>query len=80
MQTTPDGRRLSALTFTYMHLLLKTANHIALLLPGNTHSEKQADYVKALCRKVFEKHQQFLEHSEKASFRTLSGLSYDVTF
>ena len=61
------------MTFTYMHLLLKAANHVALLLPSNTDSKNQADYAKALCRQVFDKHQQFLEQSQKASFRTLSG-------
>ena len=56
-----------------MHLLLKAANHVALLLPKHIESEKQIKYAKKVCEEVFDSHPEFLEQNREASFRTLSG-------
>ena len=76
IQETPSGDGVHSLTLTYQHLLLKAANHIALLLPHLTQSEKQHKHSKRICQQVFEKHQQFVKQTQEASFRTLSDPKY----
>ncbi|KAK3092117.1 hypothetical protein FSP39_025371, partial [Pinctada imbricata] len=42
----PDGESMKALKFIFMHLLLKTANHVALLLPST--DSNQSEYSKRI--------------------------------
>ena len=69
------AKNLKQLTFVFMHLLLKTSNHVALLLPSSQHSPRQHDVARRLCQQVFERHQQFVEQTQLAAFQTLSSES-----
>lgn len=73
-----DGKMYSvrAVTMSFMHLLIKVANHVALLLPCNTDSEEQQKRALEICTLAFSMHPQFLQQSRNASFRTLSDPQY----
>lgn len=75
-QTTSDGTPVRNLMFTYMSLLMKTANHVALLIPDKTTSEGQRKHAKEICEIAFAKHPQFVSQASEASFRTLSDPKY----
>ncbi|CAL1534431.1 unnamed protein product [Lymnaea stagnalis] len=72
----PNGMKVQALVFSYMHLMLKAANHIALLLPDDKMSEKQATMTRLVCEVAFKEHPQFVEQTQLAAFRTLSDPKY----
>ena len=57
---------------TYMSLLLKTANHLALLLPEFTDTKKQSDNNRLICSEVLASHPEFMQHSHVASLSALS--------
>lgn len=61
---------------TFMHLLLKAANHLALLMPGVSASGKQQQYADDVCQRVFAKHTHLAELGRTAAFRTLSDPKY----
>ena len=71
-----DGRTVGAVTMTFLHLLMKAANHVALLLPHMTENDKQKEMYSEICETVFAKHSQFVEQCRQASFRTLSNPKY----
>ncbi|XP_064606212.1 DNA excision repair protein ERCC-6-like 2 [Liolophura sinensis] len=75
-QTSSDGTPVRNLMFTYMSLLMKTANHVALLIPNKTTSEGQRKHAKEICEIAFAKHPQFVSQASEASFRTLSDPKY----
>jgi hypothetical protein len=55
-----------------MHLLLKAASHIALLLPSHTSNENQKKEAEKICKTVFCQHPQFIRQTREAAFKTLS--------
>ena len=61
---------------TFMHLLLKAANHLALLMPGVSSSDKQQQYADDVCQRVFAKYEHLAELGCTAAFRTLSDPKY----
>ncbi|ELU06400.1 hypothetical protein CAPTEDRAFT_223034 [Capitella teleta] len=67
-----DGRSIASVTLSFMHLLLKTANHAALLLPKFTNNETQKKQAEEICLKAFERHPEFMKDASRATFRTLS--------
>ncbi len=75
-QETSDGRKLNAVTLSFMHLLLKAANHVALLMPSRTASIEQQKKAKEICQVAFASHPEFLQLTREASFRTLSDPKY----
>lgn len=76
LQYSADGTKAWALVFSFMHLLLKTANHTALLIPDKSTKKKQAILAKSVCETAFKDHSQFLEQAQTAVFRTLSDPKY----
>lgn len=71
-QKASDGRSIASVTLSFMHLLLKTANHAALLLPKFTNNETQKKQAEEICLKAFERHPEFMKDASRATFRTLS--------
>ncbi|KAI8773176.1 DNA excision repair protein ERCC-6 2, partial [Biomphalaria glabrata] len=72
-----DGTKIWSMIFSFMHLLLKAANHIALLIPNNNKlNDKQARLAKSVCELAFRDHPHFVEQTSTASFRTLSDAKY----
>ncbi|XP_033636346.1 DNA excision repair protein ERCC-6-like 2 isoform X2 [Asterias rubens] len=72
----PDGEKVKSLTLTFMSLLIKVANHIALLTPDVSMSNKQRQRAKKYCDIAFARHPQFVTLSREARFCTLSDPSY----
>ncbi|KAJ8306294.1 hypothetical protein KUTeg_016839 [Tegillarca granosa] len=70
---TPDGSTVTSLMFTFMHLLLKTANHVALLTPDKATNDKLSHCSKEVCQNVFEKFPEFFNETKEATFKTLSN-------
>ena len=68
----PDDKSVRSLTMSYMHLLLKAASHIALLLPSHTNNENQKREAEIICKTVFSDHPQFIRQTREAAFKTLS--------
>ncbi|XP_067677911.1 DNA excision repair protein ERCC-6-like 2 [Haliotis asinina] len=75
-KVSPEGHNITSVMFSFMHLLLKTANHVALLTPHANSSLQQLKRTKEVCKIAFKDHPQFLEQSREASFRTLSDPKY----
>ena len=76
LQKTSDGQHVSAITLTFMHLLSKAANHVGLLIPGRSASEKQENKAQEICQAAFASHPEFLQQSREAAYRTLSNPKY----
>jgi len=62
----PDGAVVKHATMTFMSLLLKTANHLALLLPEFTNTKKQSVYNLAVCNELLASHPELVQHSMSA--------------
>ncbi|KAH9510325.1 DNA excision repair protein ERCC-6-like 2 [Bulinus truncatus] len=72
-----DGSKIRSMVFSFMHILLKAANHIALLIPDNNKlNNKQAILAKNVCEIAFKDHPHFIGQTSTASFRTLSNPKY----
>lgn len=67
---------MKSLMFTFMHLLLKTSNHVALLIPTRKTSEKQAKMARVICEAALKEHPEFVVQTMEASFKTLSDPKY----
>ncbi|XP_014679912.1 PREDICTED: DNA excision repair protein ERCC-6-like 2, partial [Priapulus caudatus] len=65
-----------SLTFTYLSLLLKTANHAALLIPDASTSELQVSTAREICERVLSHCPEFVDQTRHAAFRTLSDPKY----
>ncbi len=52
LQNNSSGEPVGRLLFAFMHLLLKTSNHVALLLPDATSSDEQKTLSSDICRFV----------------------------
>ena len=77
LKKAPDGiHSVKGLTMTYMSLLLKTANHLALLLPEYTNVKTQSEYSGDICREVLASHPEFVQHSHTVSLSVLSQPKY----
>jgi len=59
-----------------MQLLLKTANHLALLCPKRTPSVGQKEHVRRFCSDIFRKNPSFSHLGEEAGFAALSEPVY----
>uniref|UniRef100_A0AAY5L448 Excision repair cross-complementation group 6-like 2 n=1 Tax=Esox lucius TaxID=8010 RepID=A0AAY5L448_ESOLU len=70
------GVRVSNLYFTYLTILRKVANHVALLQSTGNTSKKQEQYVAAVCEKVFQKFPDFTERCKQESFEAMSDPVY----
>ncbi|KAH3696910.1 hypothetical protein DPMN_084393, partial [Dreissena polymorpha] len=75
-KTAADGISVKSLRFTFMHLLLKTANHVALLIPTLKTSERQVKTAQEICKIAFKNHPEFVTQTCEAAFRTLSDPKY----
>ncbi|XP_062854395.1 DNA excision repair protein ERCC-6-like 2 [Trichomycterus rosablanca] len=64
------------LYFSYLAILRKVANHVALLQSREGTSEKQKKYVTAICEQVFKKFPEFSERCKQAAFEALSDPIY----
>ncbi|KAL8605870.1 hypothetical protein ACOMHN_040514 [Nucella lapillus] len=71
-----SARSPQSVMFTFLHVLLKTSNHIALLTPHGKMSPEQAKQARRLCDVAFRDHPEFMELARDAAFRTLSDPQY----
>ncbi|KAJ8285199.1 hypothetical protein GJAV_G00023440 [Gymnothorax javanicus] len=63
------------LYFSYLAILRKLSNHVALLQPKGA-SRKQEMYVNDICEKVFQKFPDFMQRQKEAAFEALSDPMY----
>uniref|UniRef100_A0A8C9R6U9 Excision repair cross-complementation group 6-like 2 n=1 Tax=Scleropages formosus TaxID=113540 RepID=A0A8C9R6U9_SCLFO len=62
--------------FSYLAILRKVANHVALLQPRGSTSKKQEQYVNEICEKVFQKFPGFTQRCKQAAFEAMSDPVY----
>ncbi|CDQ71022.1 unnamed protein product [Oncorhynchus mykiss] len=70
------GVRVTDLYFSYLAILRKVANHVALLQSKWNTSKKQEQYVNEICEKVFQKFPDFTEKCKQAAFEAMSDPMY----
>lgn len=75
-KTNPDGVKMKELYFSYLAILRKVANHVALLQSTASTSKKQEKYVGAICAKVFQKFPDFVQRCKDEAFEALSDPMY----
>ncbi|XP_066299011.1 DNA excision repair protein ERCC-6-like 2 [Branchiostoma lanceolatum] len=75
-KTNADGEKVKELMFSYLSVLLKVSNHVALLLPEMQGSKKALKRTQRVCDVVFRKHPHFVRLAREAAFRTLSDPKY----
>lgn len=71
-----DGVPVRNLYFSYLAILRKVANHVALLQSREGTSKKQEKYVTAICEQVFRKFPDFTERCKQAAFEAMSDPMY----
>lgn len=71
-----DGVPVRHLYFSYLAILRKVANHVALLQSREGTSKKQEKYVTAICERVFRKFPDFTERCKQAAFEAMSDPMY----
>ncbi|KAI7797376.1 putative DNA excision repair protein ERCC-6-like 2 [Triplophysa rosa] len=71
-----DGVPVRYLYFSYLAILRKVANHVALLQSREGTSKKQEKYVTAICERVFRKFPDFTERCKQAAFEAMSDPMY----
>lgn len=71
-----EGVAVGTLYFSYLTILRKVANHVALLQSSPDTSSKQVKYVTAICEKVFQKFPDFVQRCKQASFEAMSDPIY----
>ncbi|KAJ8262866.1 hypothetical protein COCON_G00153230 [Conger conger] len=64
------------LYFSYLAILRKLSNHVALLQPTGGSSKKQEQYVNEICEKVFQKFPEFVQRQREAAFEAMSDPVY----
>eukprot|EP00094_Tigriopus_californicus_P010514 TCALIF_10142-PA protein Name:"Similar to ERCC6L2 DNA excision repair protein ERCC-6-like 2 (Bos taurus)" AED:0.30 eAED:0.30 QI:0/0/0/0.5/1/1/2/0/963 len=64
------------IVFTFLHLFLKVANHVSLLLPYHTSSEIQRSEAERYCQIAFRETPEFLDASFRSRFEELSNPKY----
>uniref|UniRef100_A0A3Q1K274 Uncharacterized protein n=1 Tax=Anabas testudineus TaxID=64144 RepID=A0A3Q1K274_ANATE len=75
-KTNSEGVEIKALYFSYLAILRKVANHVALLQSTTGTSKKQEKYVSAICQKVFQKFPDFVQRCKDEAFEALSDPMY----
>ncbi|XP_060894756.1 DNA excision repair protein ERCC-6-like 2 isoform X1 [Labrus mixtus] len=75
-QANSDGVQIKGLYFSYLAILRKVANHVALLQSTAGTSKKQEKYVGKVCEKVFQKFPEFVQRCKDESFEALSDPMY----
>ncbi|KAJ7335597.1 hypothetical protein JRQ81_013538 [Phrynocephalus forsythii] len=74
-KTNANGEKMQALYFSYLTVLRKIANHVALLQTDNT-SKQQEAHITRVCSEVFSKFPDFVQLSKDAAFKTVSDPKY----
>nr|XP_043882381.1 DNA excision repair protein ERCC-6-like 2 isoform X1 [Solea senegalensis] len=74
--TNSDGVQMRDLYFSYLAILRKIANHVALLQSTAGTSKKQEKYLTAICQKVFQKFPDFVQRCKDEAFEALSDPMY----
>ncbi|XP_072372840.1 DNA excision repair protein ERCC-6-like 2 isoform X4 [Scyliorhinus torazame] len=75
-QQNQDGSTVRQIYFSYLAILRKVSNHVALLQPDENTSKMQASTVGRVCEQVFCKFPDFVQQSKEASFTTISDPKY----
>ncbi|XP_026125851.1 DNA excision repair protein ERCC-6-like 2 isoform X1 [Carassius auratus] len=71
-----NGVPVRYLYFSYLTILRKVANHVALLQSKEGTSKKQEKYVTAICEQVFRKFPDFIGRCKQAAFEAMSDPMY----
>ncbi|XP_026887493.2 DNA excision repair protein ERCC-6-like 2 [Electrophorus electricus] len=71
-----DGVPVKHMYFSYLAILRKVANHVALLQSKEGTSKTQEKYVNSICEKVFTKFPDFTERCKQAAFEAISDPKY----
>ncbi|XP_037350754.1 DNA excision repair protein ERCC-6-like 2 [Talpa occidentalis] len=74
-KTNSHGETVKTLYFSYLAVLQKVANHVALLQTAST-SKQQETLIKRICEQVFSRFPDFVQKSKDAAFETLSDPKY----
>ncbi|KAM4802966.1 DNA excision repair protein ERCC-6-like 2 isoform X1 [Urocitellus parryii] len=74
-KTNSRGETVQTLCLSYLAVLQKVANHVALLQAAST-SKQQETLIKRICDQVFSKFPDFVQKSKESSFETLSDPKY----
>ncbi|KAM4615933.1 DNA excision repair protein ERCC-6-like 2 isoform 2-T2 [Polymixia lowei] len=75
-ETNSEGVKMKELYFSYLAILRKVANHVALLQSTAGTSKKQKKYVSAVCEKVFQKFPDFVRRCKQEAFEAMSDPAY----
>ncbi|XP_044052654.1 DNA excision repair protein ERCC-6-like 2 isoform X2 [Siniperca chuatsi] len=75
-KTNSEGVQMKELYFSYLAILRKVANHVALLQSTAGTSKKQEKYVGGICAKVFQKFPDFVRRCKDEAFEALSDPMY----
>ncbi|XP_030620732.1 DNA excision repair protein ERCC-6-like 2 [Chanos chanos] len=75
-KTNADGVLVRHLYFSYLAILRKVANHVALLQSKEGTSKKQEKIVEDICKSVFQKFPEFTERCKQAAFEAMSDPVY----
>ncbi|KAM6169957.1 DNA excision repair protein ERCC-6-like 2 [Rhynchocyon petersi] len=70
-----QGETVKTLYFSYLSVLQKVANHVALLQTVGT-SEQQKTLISRICDQVFSRFPEFVQKSKDAAFETISDPKY----
>uniref|UniRef100_A0A7N9ATX9 Excision repair cross-complementation group 6-like 2 n=1 Tax=Mastacembelus armatus TaxID=205130 RepID=A0A7N9ATX9_9TELE len=71
-----EGVQIKDLYFSYLTILRKVANHVALLQSTTGTSKKQEKYVSAICQNVFQNFPDFVRRCKYEAFEALSDPVY----
>ncbi|KAL6049408.1 hypothetical protein STEG23_009486, partial [Scotinomys teguina] len=74
-KTNSKGEKVRTLCLSYLTVLQKVANHVALLQTAST-SKHQETLTKKICDQVFSRFPDFVQKSKDAAFETLSDPKY----
>ncbi|XFG03240.1 hypothetical protein AB1E19_006864 [Capra hircus] len=74
-KTNSQGETVKTLYFSYLAVLQKVANHVALLQTASA-SKQQETLIKRICNQVFSRFPDFVQKSKDAAFETLSDPKY----
>uniref|UniRef100_A0A2K6GPR7 DNA excision repair protein ERCC-6-like 2 n=1 Tax=Propithecus coquereli TaxID=379532 RepID=A0A2K6GPR7_PROCO len=74
-KTNSRGETVKTLYLSYLTVLQKVANHVALLQSAST-SKQQETLIKRICDQVFSRFPDFVQKSKDAAFETLSDPKY----
>ncbi|XP_058157534.1 DNA excision repair protein ERCC-6-like 2 isoform X2 [Dasypus novemcinctus] len=74
-KTNSRGEAVKTLYFSYLAVLQKVANHVALLQAVGT-SKQQETLIKKICDQVFSRFPDFVQKSKDAAFETISDPKY----